>query len=125
VDGLPVGRVGIKRDLGAARPCEWAEVSDLFRGQLLPHWSHDDKELFYSDGAQNLMTVPVKLGSTFEYGQPRRLLEGVPFFQAQGGVSFFQPSADDKRFLALLRSEGDAQVNPIAVVTHWEATLKK
>jgi hypothetical protein len=67
------------------------------------------------------MTVPVKLGTTFERGQARLLVEGVPFFV----FGPFQPSADGQRFLALLQNEEDSQANSITVVTNWQATLKK
>ncbi|MEQ1761212.1 MAG: hypothetical protein ABL986_23125 [Vicinamibacterales bacterium] len=83
-----------------------------------PRWSRDGKELFYREGNQKLMTVPVKLGTTFERGQGRPLFEGVR-------VNSYQPSSDGQRFLATVPAEGDSQVPLITVVTNWQATLKK
>jgi Tol biopolymer transport system component len=90
-------------------------------GAVNPRWSRDGKELFYLEAGQNgakVMSVPVKLGATFERGQARLLFEG---FHGPG----LEPSADGQRFLALVPAEGDAPAAAITVVTNWQATLKK
>jgi Tol biopolymer transport system component len=87
-------------------------------GGVGPQWSRDGKELFYVQGRQTLMSVPVTLGETFERGPARQLFDDVP-------LGFFQPSADGQRFLVVLEDERSAQQALITVVTNWPATLKK
>jgi eukaryotic-like serine/threonine-protein kinase len=87
-------------------------------GGIDPRWSRDDKELFYRGRARNLVSVPVTADATFARGQARTLFENVPF------AGTFQPSADGRRFLAVV-TEGEPQAPPVVVITNWQTTLKK
>jgi hypothetical protein len=88
--------------------------------------SRDSKELFYVEGGQRLMAVPVKTGSVFEAGAAHMLFEAA--FGTIAGFGFsYQPSADGQRFLVNVPAggEGAASAQPITVVTNWQAGLKK
>jgi len=66
------------------------------------------------------MSVPVKLGASFERGQGQLLFEDIRFL----GESPL-PSTDGQRLLALLRTDEDSQAAAITVVTNWRTTLKR
>jgi sugar lactone lactonase YvrE len=62
-----------------------------------PRWSHDGRELFYSDVVNGAMiAVPVIAGSAFTTGVPKRLFSGQPYdlFGRE-----FDVSPDGQRFL--------------------------
>ena len=44
-----------------------------------PVWAHSGRELFYRDGDDNLVTVPVTLGPTFVFGAPRILFSAKQY----------------------------------------------
>ena len=64
-----------------------------------------------------LISVPVKLGASFERGQAARLFDVVQFG--------YDVSADAQRFLMVLNAEDNPRRAPLTVVTNWETTLKK
>ena len=94
-------------------------------GGQLPVWSHDGKELFYLEGGQRLMSVPVTLGAAFDRGPGRLVFDNVHFFVTTISGPPFQISHDGTRFLALVQTAEDAQPAPITVVTNWQTTLPK
>ena len=102
------------------------QISSSSAGGSLPRWSHDGKELFYLEGGQTLMSVPMTPGGDLNPGPGRVLFDHVPFFTigANASQSAFTPSQDGQRFLALLQTEGESQASSITVVTNWQATLK-
>jgi eukaryotic-like serine/threonine-protein kinase len=103
------------------------QISSSSAGGSLPRWSHDGKELFYLEGGQTLMSVPMTPGGDLKPGPGRVLFDHVPFFTigANASQSAFTPSQDGQRFLALLQAGGDTQASSITVVTNWQSTLRK
>jgi len=95
-------------------------------GGTQPRWSRDGKELFYVEGGQRLMAVPVKTGSAFKASAPHLLFETAFGSVAQFAFTY-QPSADGQRFLVNVTAggEGAASAPPITIVTNWQAGLKK
>ena len=53
-----------------------------------PRWSHDGRELYFTDLNQKVFAVDVSLGSTFSAGVPHLLHEGHYKGQANGNTSF-------------------------------------
>ncbi len=94
-------------------------------GGSAPRWCRDCKELFYISADRNMMTVPVKLGGpAFDFGAPQPLFDKAPGPAARDFR--YQPSADGKRFLALVVPEGEASApSPVTVWLNWQAGLKK
>ena len=91
---------------------------DAFYGSSTgPKWSSDGKELFYISLDWRLMSVPVRLGSTFDMGTPH------PLFTLPED-SEYEPSADPQRFLVLATDQSQAPA-PITVVLNWTAELNR
>src|SRR5688572_9302827 len=53
-------------------PLSGRKIADFKRGGTEPAWRNDGLELFYAAADQNLMAVPIKLG-TADPGQPKSL----------------------------------------------------
>ncbi len=80
---------------------------------IVPRWGRDGRELFYVDGAGQLVAVPVvRRGASLDFGTARVLFK-LP--EGSGGV--FEPSPDGRRFLTM-RSVSDA--SPITVILNWK-----
>jgi Tol biopolymer transport system component/predicted Ser/Thr protein kinase len=83
-----------------------------------PHWSGNGREIFYLDAAQNIVAVPVEIGTGFRAGVPDVLFEARLFPALQRNR--FLASADGQRFLTL--SPMESQSNPpTTVVLNWNA----
>ncbi len=89
-------------------------------GGMLPLWRADGKELYYLDGNQSLLAVPVKdAGGALEFGPPQTLVNRWTVVAAP----FFDVSADGKKILLDRVSQ---QVSPsVTVVTDFTAALNK
>ena len=91
-------------------------------GGSTPAWNRNGRELFYIDGASNMVSVPVIPGPTFETGAPQVLFSAAPFYLN----SFFRQydvTADGKRFV-MIRGESDAAVH-VVVVFNFADELKR
>jgi Tol biopolymer transport system component len=84
-----------------------------------PEFRADGRELFYRTLGDSVMSVPVTIGETFEWGVPRSLFVArAPF-----GLlvwSLIDATADGQRFV-LLREAGEHVHAPITVVVGWAA----
>jgi serine/threonine protein kinase len=100
---------GIKRQISSA-------------GGLQPRWSNDGRELFYVADDGKLMAVPVKTGTTFEFGSPSVLFE-PPVPQGPDSQGY-EVSPDGQRFLFRTVPAGGKPA-PITIVTNWLAALKQ
>lgn len=91
-----------------------------------PRWRRDGKELFYVSAALKLMAVPVKLGgATFDFGAPQQLFDRS-LYVGPGRQFGYQPSADGRKVLTLVPTEGEAAAPPpVTVRLNWQAGLKK
>jgi len=89
-------------------------------GGSLPRWRRDGRELFYLGLDNQLMAVPVRLGSSFEPGTPRALFS---IEAAQGGEISYDVAADGQRFIVNSPIPG-APAAP-TVVLNWTATLPR
>jgi serine/threonine-protein kinase len=98
-------------------------------GGSRPIWARNGHELFYIEGRDRLMTVPVRTAPSFSAGNPTKLFEGR-YFSATGGRTY-DVSADGQRFLMIT---ADAATNEPAststpasmvVVERWFEDLKQ
>ena len=100
---------------GAAK---WAVST---RGGTEPLWSHNGRELFYRDGARNLLAVEVSTTPTFSLGRSTAL------FRAGGFVYEMAPqyavTSDDRHFL-MIRPLADSVPDTLIVVDNWFEELK-
>lgn len=91
-------------------------------GGISAHWRRDGKELFFLDGANNLMEVDVDTsGSDVRLGVPHALFSAVEA-RRRGGP--YDVTADGKKFLI---NSGDVKESgePMTLVVNWPAELKK
>ncbi len=86
-----------------------------------PQWSAEGREIFYLDATENLVTVPVSIGSTFRAGLPETLFD-VGLFPVLAR-SRYLVTDDGERFLMLSPVAGES-VRPISVVLNWDAGLE-
>ena len=89
-------------------------------GGLHARWRADQKELFYIDGTQRLIAVPVRPGGGFEYGA------GAPLFEVRIPNIFtvrspYDVSPDGQRFLLTKAVQEDL---PLTVTLNWLAGLR-
>jgi dipeptidyl aminopeptidase/acylaminoacyl peptidase len=105
-------------------PSDGGQFQVTSTGGQSPEWSRDGRELFYLEGGQRLMSVPVTLGASFERGRSRPVFDNVRFYLSNNSGAPYQPSSDGKRFLALVQTAEDARPSPITVVTNWQVALQ-
>ena len=95
-------------------------------GGTLPTWSRDGKELFYLDGANAMMAVPVHTSPAFNAGAPAKLFDGA--YLTRWDVRSYDVTADGQRFLMIKNIEGSDQQQPpasIIVVINWAEEMKR
>ena len=102
---------------------KWQVSTD---GGIQPRWRRDGKELFYLALDRKLVAVPVRAGSTVEFGTREPLFETKTFFATRvstGQTQQYDVTPDGQRFL--LNLEADSSASPITVVLNWTAGLKR
>ena len=98
-------------------------VQVSIEGGVEPVWAHSGRELFYVNGAQELVAVQVTGDPTFAAGQQEVLFSGVNYVLTSGQASY-DVSADDQRFVML--SIGNVGSSPeIIWIEHWAEELKE
>ena len=65
-------------------------------GGLSPRWSRDGRELYFIDGLEDMIAVPIRAGETLEVGEPRRLFSAKDLTYPGGPAFDVSP---DGRFL--------------------------
>jgi len=95
-------------------------------GGALPTWSRNGKELFYLDGANAMMAVPVRTSPAFSAGAPTKLFDGR--YVTRSDLRSYDVSPDGQRFLMIKNIEdSDQKAAPpsIVVVLNWAEELKR
>ena len=89
-------------------------------GGQVPQWSKDGKELYYLDGEQSIVAVPVKdLGNTLEFGARQTLISQWTVLS----TPFYSVFPDGQKLLMERVSQQVSQ--PLTVVTNFTAQLRK
>jgi hypothetical protein len=96
-------------------------------GGQAPLWAHSGRELFFVDGARNMVSVPVAAGASPQLGERRVLfrLDGGIYLTAQERYTPFDITPDDRRFIMareVQRSEEGAAT--FIIVENWFEELK-
>jgi serine/threonine protein kinase/Tol biopolymer transport system component len=96
-------------------------------GGEYPRWRRDGSELFYMAQDFRLMTVSLVTATTVNAGPPQPLFQVSVIGNLPGDIPFgVEPSHDGKRFLVSVpATDRVAAVQPITVVTNWDAASKK
>ncbi|GAC1491789.1 MAG: hypothetical protein NVS1B5_16750 [Gemmatimonadaceae bacterium] len=92
------------------------------RGGTQPLWSHSGTELFYRDGADNLVAVEVRSTPTFSLGRSTALFPAAAHYSL-GYTADYAVGRDDRRFLMLGQAAGSAP-DELIVVDNWIEELK-
>ena len=92
------------------------------RGGTEPLWSHSGKELFYRDGAGNLVAVEVQSTPTFSLGRSTALFPAAAYYSFARGAQY-AVAPDDRRFLMIRQVAGGAP-DELIVVDNWFEELK-
>ncbi len=95
-------------------------------GGMFPRWRRDGRELYYMDGRNRLVSVPVDTRSGFSVGAPTVLFELPQVINLVGGTYFGSPydvSADGQRFYVVAPRASLVSAS-ITVVVNWMADLK-
>jgi Tol biopolymer transport system component len=97
---------------------KWQVSTD---GGSEPQWGPDGREIFYLDGARNLVSVAVEAGETFRAGLPEPLFEVRLFPRIQRNR--YVVSSDGERLLMLTPLE-ERSLPPTTVVVNWQEALR-
>jgi len=91
-------------------------------GGTIPRWRRDGKELFFLDGADNIVAVDVGAsGNAVHLGVPHALFQVVGIQREYGP---FDVAADGKKFLTNSGNLKEGS-DPLTLVQNWPAELKK
>jgi len=91
-------------------------------GGTAPKWRRDGKELFFLDGADNLVAVDVNIsGSAVRLGVPHALFQAGGIQREYGP---FDVTGDGKKFLINSGNLKEGS-DPLTLVLNWPAELKK
>lgn len=91
-------------------------------GGTEPVWSHHSGELFYRDGAGDLVAVEVRTKPTFSMGRSTPLFPAAGFAYYTDGVQY-AVAPDDRRFL-MIRPAETGTPDKVVVVENWYEELK-
>jgi serine/threonine-protein kinase len=91
-------------------------------GGTEPLWSHRGSELFYRDGAGNLVAVAVSTSPTFSVGRSAPLFSAAPYRTYNVGLEY-AVSPDDRRFL-MIRPVATDLPDKLTIVDNWLEELK-
>jgi Tol biopolymer transport system component len=83
-------------------------------------WRRDGKELFYLDGDRKMTAVEVKIGATFQVGNPEPLFDT----HITNALVRYAVTRDGQRFL-IPTPMGEAGSTPATVVINWMAGIKR
>jgi len=86
-----------------------------------PRWSRDGRQLFYRS-SNRLMSVPLETGTTFRYGRPRPLFDGIYNSGIESGRSY-DVGPGGGRFLLVRPADPGPAPRAVRVVLNWPLGL--
>ncbi len=94
-------------------------------GGVEPVWAHSGQELFYRNGANELVAVQVSVGSSFAWDQ-QVVLFSMADYLLGSGHPMYDVSPDDQRFVMLrIGDEERAAASELILVTNWFEELRQ
>ena len=95
---------------------KWAVSTE---GGEVPHWSHGGKEIFFVDGAGNLVSRVINTSPSFSVGRATKLFPIPAVWSIMAGLHpQYAVAPDDRRFL-VLRSVTGAESDRLVLVENW------
>jgi eukaryotic-like serine/threonine-protein kinase len=88
-------------------------------GGSQPRWRADGKELFYLSADAKIMSVPVKIGASFDPGTPSALFQTNPKDTAATSEQFFYDASPDGQKFLVNNTPTISDPQPLTVVLHW------
>jgi serine/threonine-protein kinase len=96
-------------------------------GGQAPLWAHSSRELFFVDGARNMVATPVGTGTPLQLGERRLLFRLDPDIYL-GNLEHYTPfdiSPDDRRFIMARQLRGESEpAQNFLLVENWFEELK-
>ena len=86
-------------------------------------WAHTGQELFYRNGANELVVVQVSADSLFAPGEQEVLFPMADYLTSNGSP-MYDVSPDDRRFV-MLRMSDEASDTELILVLNWFEELKE
>ncbi|MFI5235212.1 MAG: protein kinase [Gemmatimonadales bacterium] len=104
----------------AAQSGRWQVSTD---GGTAPLWSRNGRELFFEDPIGQVLSVPVRPGTTFDPGVARVILPAE--IQSSSGIPYYAVTPDGRRFLRVRFTVSDlpAGAGRIVVADNWFTEL--
>ena len=101
-------------------------------GGVEPLWAHSGRELFYRNGANELVAVQVSAGSSFAWDRQDVLFSMADYLTSNGSHPMYDVSPDDQRFVMLRvgdegAASGGASSSPTgsrSFASGWEINMK-
>ena len=93
-------------------------------GRYDPVWAHSGRELFYRNGANELVAVQVSGDPTFVAGQQEGLFSMADYLPSNGNP-LYDVSPDDRRFVMLRITEQARDDTELIMVDRWAEELRQ
>ena len=91
-------------------------------GGIEPRWAHTGAELFYRNARNEMISVAIRPGASFQPGEQTTLFSFDGFLTANNRHQY-DVAPGDQRFV-MLRTSGDANPTEVIVVENWFEELK-
>ena len=93
-------------------------------GGAEPVWAYDGRELFYRNGADELVAVQVRTDSVFEWDS-QDVLFSMAEYQPGNTHPMYDVNPDDQRFVMLRMGNEGAASAEVYLVTNWFEELRQ
>jgi serine/threonine protein kinase len=93
-----------------------------------PVWSRDGRLLFFIDMKVRLMSVPIRPGTTFQFGNPSLVLELGNRSAVAAPGRYYDVSPDGKRFLVIrnaISADSKSGAPQLTVILNWGDEVKR
>jgi serine/threonine protein kinase/Tol biopolymer transport system component len=89
-----------------------------------PRWSHSGRELFFRDGAENLIAAEVMPGDAFRIGSERTLFS-THAYGNDNRHNFYAVSPDDRSFYFVKSPNVSSTANQLIITLNWFEELRR
>ncbi len=101
-----------------------AKYTVSHNGGSEPLWSHSGKELFFRDGAENLVAAEIAAGDAF------RIVTSRPLFSTRSYITdnrhhHYAVSLDDRSFFFVKSPDTSGKANQLIITLNWFDELKR
>ena len=93
-------------------------------GGVEPVWAHSGRELFYRNGANELVAVQVSAGSSFAWDR-QDVLFSMADYLTSNGSPMYDVSPDDQRFVMLRMGDDETGAFELILVVNWFEELRQ